>query len=212
MKRRKIYRLAFRLAGFRKRRMRKFAGLMRPSDSTTILDVGGTLRNWKFLDIQPQITLLNIDPAHNRGDYPDHIRFQQGDALGMPLEDKSYDIAFSNSVIEHLHSWENQQRFASEVRRVGSRQWVQTPAREFFIEPHLLTPFNHWLPPSWRRRLLRNLTVWGWIRRPSKEEVDAFLSEVRLLSYSEMEELFPECTIHKEKWLGMTKSYIAYTP
>ena len=39
--------------------------------------------------------------------------------------------------------------------------------------------------------------------------MDAFLNEVRLLKYGEMQELFPDCEIHCEKVFGITKSYIA---
>ena len=53
---------------------------------------------------------------------------------------------YSNSVIEHLHEFDQQKRFADEVRRVGRKLWVQTPARGFFVEPHLITPFIHYLP------------------------------------------------------------------
>ena len=116
---------------------------------------------------------------------------------------------FSNSVIEHVGTWQRQQAFAAEVRRVGRGLWIQTPARGFFIEPHLLTPFIHWLPRRWQRRLLRNFTLRGWIDRPGPAEVDAFLDEVRLLTLAEMRTLFPDCTILREQFCGMTKSYVA---
>jgi len=34
-------------------------------------------------------------------------------------------------------------------------------AREFFIEPHLIAPFVHWLPRHWQRRLIRHFAVRG---------------------------------------------------
>jgi hypothetical protein len=41
----------------------------------------------------------------------------------------------------------------------------------------------------------------------------AWLDEIRLLSASEMRQLFPECEIRNERFLGLwTKSYIATTP
>ena len=87
--------------------------------------------------------------------------------------------------------------------------WIQTPAREFFIEPHLLTPFIHYLPRSVQARLLRYFTVWGLMTRPSPKEVAGFLDEVRLLTYREMQELFPDCQILRERFMGFTKSYVA---
>ena len=113
-------------------------------------------------------------------------------------------------MIEHVSSWENQKRLSDEIRRVASPVWIQTPAHEFFVEPHLLTPFIHWLPRSWRRRMLRNATVWGWVSRPTEEEVEEFHRTVRLITFDEWKSLFPDCDIHIERWLGMPKSYVAY--
>ena len=45
----------------------------------------------------------------------------------------------------------------------------------------------------------------GW----SQAQVDEFLAEVRLISATEMQELFPNCQILRKSWLGLTKSYIA---
>jgi Methyltransferase domain len=67
-----------------------------------------------------------------------NFRILVGDGCKLNIPDESYDIAHSNSVIEHVGSWERQKQFASEIRRVGKSFWVQTPAREFFIEPHYL--------------------------------------------------------------------------
>ncbi len=133
----------------------------------------------------------------------------EGDGCALPFADMSFDIVLSNSAIEHVGTWERQQAFAAEVRRVGRRVWVQTPAREFFIEPHLLAPFIHWLSHTWQRRLMRNFTLRGWIDRPDRAAVDSFLAEVRLLTLSEMQVLFPDCTILRERFLGLTKSYVA---
>ena len=108
-----------------------------------------------------------------------------------------------------MGNYARQQAFASEARRVGRALWIQTPAREFFIEPHLLTPFIHFLPRSLQARLLRHCTVWGLMTKPTPDQVTGFLDEVRLLSYREMRELFPDCEIHREKFLWFTKSYVA---
>lgn len=194
---------------FRRRRMRRFLQVFRPTDKTRILDVGGTPMVWRLIDCPSEITLVNINlPAIANRDQG-RFRFVEADALDLPFENFSFDIAFSNSVIEHVHTWKNQQRFALEMRRVARGIWVQTPAKEFFFEPHYLTPILHWLPLRSRRRIARDFSPWGWITRPSKDEIDARLSEIRLLTETEMARLFPDCRIARETFLKMRKSYIA---
>lgn len=203
-----VYR--FFMKFFRKPRMRVFMRTFCPTAKTTILDVGGTPYNWDLIQCQSRIVLFNLDvPAKIPPASPSNYRYVGGSGTKLPYMDASYDIAYSNSVIEHVRTFEEQMKFASEIRRVGRKIWVQTPARSFFMEPHFVTPFIHFLPRRWQRRLLRNFTVWGWFTRPTPQQVDEFLQEIRLLNFREMQQLFPDCRIYKEKFLFMTKSYIA---
>ena len=197
------------MRGFRRRRMRAFERRFGSREATTILDVGGTRFNWGLIDAKSRITLLNLSVPPDVDELPPNFTCVVGSATRLEFEDGSFDVGFSNSVIEHLASWERQESFAREIRRVGRSLWVQTPARRFFVEPHLITPFVHYLPKRWQRRLLRNFTVWGWLARPSQEAVDRFLAETRLLDHEEMRRLFPDCEIRRERFLGFTKSYVA---
>lgn len=205
-----LYRVFFRF--FRTRRMRAFLETFRVTPATRILDVGGAVYNWSIVEYEAWIALLNVTLPSGRpaaAKLPHNVSFLLGDGRSLCHPDAAFDICYSNSVIEHLSDLEQQQRFAAEVRRVGRGVWVQTPARSFFVEPHLVTPFIHYLPKHLQRRLLRNFTVWGWVTRPSAQQVDAFLSEVRLLTFREMKMLFPDCRIERERFLGFTKAYIA---
>ncbi|MBI5769153.1 MAG: class I SAM-dependent methyltransferase [Verrucomicrobia bacterium] len=199
---------------FRRRRMQRFRAAVSPLPGERILDVGGTAAFWAESGIDAAVTIVNRDRADaglaaaGAGAHD----FVAADGCALPFADGSFDVLCSNSVIEHVGGWERQQAFAREARRVGRRLWVQTPAREFFVEPHLVAPFIHWLPRPWQRRLIRNFTVRGWIERPGAAAVDAFLDEVRLLRLAEMQALFPDCTILRERFLGLTKSYIAVRP
>ena len=188
--------------------MAKFVKLLLPSSTSKILDVGGTPFNWNYLDGEFDVTLLNI---HEVGQLstPQKFKYVKGDGTNLTYGDGEFNICFSNSVIEHLETFERQEKFAKEVRRVGKSVWVQTPAKSFFVEPHLVTPFIHYLPKKVQRRFLRNFTIWGLYQRPSQKDVDQFLAEVRLLTYVEMQTLFPDCIILVERFLGIPKAYIA---
>ena len=126
----------------------------------------------------------------------------------MPFADTSFDVVYCNSVIEHLSTFDDQAKLAREVRRVGRSYWVQTPARRFPVEPHYLTPFVHWLPAKLRRRALP-YTVWARIAHPSAEYMDGKIAEIRLVSRREFARLFPDAVIRRERFFGLTKSWLA---
>jgi len=137
-----------------------------------------------------------------------------GDGCVLPFRDKSFDIVFSNSVIEHVGDRERQSSFASEVRRVGRAYWVQTPNYWYPVEPHLLTPIIHWLPCSIQSTLVRRRgTVWEWLERPTPDRRDYylqhFLNDIRLLRPAQLHLLFPDAQIVRERSLGLTKSIVA---
>ena len=47
------------------------------------------------------------------------------------------------------------------------------------------------------------------ITKPTPQQVEDLLQEIRLLNFQEFQSLFPDSVILKEKLLGMTKSYSA---
>jgi len=202
----RVYELLIR--GFRGRRMNRFAETFRPTAETTVLDVGGTPYNWEQIGAMFPITLLNTEPLE-AGGLGTHYTLVQGSGMQLDFADRSFDIAFSNSVIEHVGPLEAQRAFAEELRRVGRQVWVQTPARSFFFEPHLIAPFIHFFPLSWQRRLVRNFTLWGWATRPSQASVDRMLGGLHLLDGATFRDLFPDCEIRRERFLGFTKAFVA---
>lgn len=200
---------------WRAKRMRLFASLLQPSRAEVILDVGGYPATWLGdSPVKPRIIhCLNVHPVAPASDgLTKHVILTLvGDGCALPYADSSYDILFSNSVIEHVGSWDRQMAFAGEVRRVGRKIWVQTPAYECPLEPHFLAPFVHWLPPGLRSFVARWLTPWGWITRPSREAAMEMIDQTRLLSRRQMEQLFPDCKLYTERMLGfIPKSYVAY--
>jgi hypothetical protein len=176
-----------------------------------VLDLGGNLFFWKLARElgrpQPFVTIVNLYPASEV--LPDKIEWIVADGTELPFADRSFDVVFCNSVIEHLGTWQAQKKFAEEIYRVSSRHFVQCPHKYFPVEPHLITPFVHWVPRRLRIRLLRNFTVWGWMTRPRHEDCRKMIEELQLLGNSEMRRLFPESQIQVERLLGIPKSLIA---
>ncbi|HEY5298470.1 MAG TPA: methyltransferase domain-containing protein [Verrucomicrobiae bacterium] len=207
-----IYDQIFKI--WRKKRFKLFLEYVKPSAADNLLDVGGYPGSWTS---QPQ-SVRQIDTLNVHGvswkatDFPrHHIKILVGDGCSLIMPDKSYDIGFSNSVIEHVGSWDRQQQFAAEIRRVAKALWVQTPAYECPIEPHYLTPFIHYFPRSFQKKILRRFTVWGWLQRPTTAQINEMVKTTRLLRKSEMLELFPDCEIITERLFGvLPKSYIAF--
>jgi len=98
---------------------------------------------------------------------------------------------------------------AEEVRRLAPVYFIQTPAYEFPVEPHFLFPGFHYLPRKGRIFLTEQFNL-GWYRKAaSREEAEARVDEIRLLKKREMQSLFPDGEIEEERFLGLTKSYIA---
>jgi hypothetical protein len=191
---------------FRKRRMRDFESLFHVADSDNVIDIGGTEFNWQFVKAEPHVVLVNIG-----GENWERGRFRRisGDGTRIGFPDRNFDIAYSNSVIEHVGDWQAMQRFAEEVKRLAPRYYVQTPNRYFFVEPHLIAPFIHWLPMGLQRRLVPFLTVWGLLNRPSRQKTSEYLAGINLLTEQQFRTLFPDAKIIRERFLGMTKSFIA---
>lgn len=206
-----IYKRLFKI--WRVKRFDLFCRLLSPSREESLLDVGGTPGYWTALPpAVGRIDSLNIhEISFDNAAHPEHyIRTLTGNGCCLEFADQSYDIAYSNSVIEHVGSWEDQKAFATELRRVGGKIWCQTPAQCSPIEPHYLAPFIHWLPYTLQRKLIRHFTLLGLIEKPSQAEVDEMVSSIRLLTHREMRQLFPDCTIITEYLLPMIpKSYIA---
>jgi hypothetical protein len=195
----------------RSKRFKRFeeliSGLPRP---VRILDVGGTHEFWKQRgwtarrDIHITTLNLSAEPQQHENVLP-----VAGDATDLhQFSDQSFDVAFSNSVIEHLFTFENQRRMASEIQRVGKRCWVQTPNFWFPMEPHFHVPGWQWMPLDLRVSIIRRRRC-GW-RGPCEdpERARELVQEVRLMTAGELRSIFPGAAVVPERFCGMAKSWI----
>jgi SAM-dependent methyltransferase len=173
----------------RSRRYELLIGLMRLTPQSRILDLGcGPLGLRAFA---PELDITGVDRSP-RSEYPGP--FVQADVTRpLPFADGEFDLAFSNSVIEHVA---DREAFAAEAMRVARGWWVQTPAFSFPVEPHALLPFAHWLPSAVRRRYWR-LGVAG------------DYEEIALLRRAELARLFPGGEVIAERIGPLAKSWIS---
>lgn len=198
---------------FRNRRFAHFEQRMLQLPSPlTILDIGGTVSYWEnrnyHLRDHIEITLVNrtaVDSPYA------HIKGLAGDATDLSqFPDKSFDIVFSNSVIEHLVTPANQKRMAEEIIRLGKYYYVQTPNRYFPLEPHFMLPFFQFMPFSLQYFLLTK-TKLSRMKRWKPERAREYIQEIRLMGRKEFHSLFPGSKLFKERAAGMAKSYVVYT-
>nr|WP_319491758.1 methyltransferase domain-containing protein [uncultured Desulfobacter sp.] len=117
-----------------------------------IIDIGGTEKYWnivprRFLDqFGVKITIVNL-PGSSLPDNHGPFTFVHGDGRDLSMFDtNSFDVAHSNSVVEHVGDWNKMIAFSNELRRVAKKYFIQTPNYWFPIEPHCMTPFFHWYP------------------------------------------------------------------
>jgi len=79
------------------------------------------------------------------------------DGCALPFADKSFDIVYSNAVLEHLPGPNFVERFAAEVRRVGKGWFITTPNLWYPVDPHYHLPLVQFLPQSTQRSLVKRL-------------------------------------------------------
>jgi len=161
----------------RKRKFDLFMKTFSPDQETKILDAGAfggrgleKLKNYwpinfleKWYPYKDKLTALGVtDLAGLQRMYPE-IRAVRYQGNVFPFKDKEFDLVFSNAVIEHVGSRQNQQFFLDEIIRVGRKAFITTPNRWFFLEMHTWFPFLHWLPQPWFGKLvgLFGRSYWG---------------------------------------------------
>ena len=158
-----VDRILWKLAAYFRRK--RFSGFHRLfSGVHTIIDFGGTPSIWLNIGLD-QVVLLNIDEQQ----VPSGFVALKGDGRNTGLPSYSFDLAFSNSTIEHVGTWADQLAFARELCRVGKRVYCETPARSFFFEPHYFTAFVHWFPGMLKQYwFVRYFTYYGLKWKPRR--------------------------------------------
>jgi len=209
---------------FLKKRLNKFFNAFPNMDGKSILDLGG-YDGWYMDFIKRACPNLKITIADHDKNGLDIARKKGYDivlldgAKKLPFENNQFDIVFCNSVIEHVttpkdeiwnltsgiefkkRSFIIQKHFANEIMRISKSYFVQTPNKKFFLEHHTWLPFIQFIPRKTLVKVLR-FTNKFWIKKTAPDW--------NLLTGVEIQEMFSDAKILKEKFIFMNKSLIAY--
>jgi hypothetical protein len=150
----------------REKKHRLFMELMKPTVSTLILNVGATGTMTGLPDqlegsypYPNSITGggINLSEVQDyRRSFP-RSRAVVFDGCALPFRDKSFDVVYSNAVLEHLPGADLVRRFAAEVQRVGKGWFVTTPNFWYPFDPHYHLPFIQLLPQDHQRQFVLKL-------------------------------------------------------
>jgi SAM-dependent methyltransferase len=133
-----------------------FLAACSPQPTDTILDVGvsdvlteGANVLERLYPWRKRITACGLgEAAEFQAAFPE-VRYQQvAPGAPLPFPDKSFDVATSNAVLEHVGDAGHQRRFVAEVARVARRAFISVPHRYFPVEHHTGIPVAHWTDVS----------------------------------------------------------------
>ncbi len=202
--------LAYKVSKYnRKRKWKIFLKEIRPEPGMRVLDVGYSDSEYSETDnfieknypYPEMLTALGLDkPLRFREMYP-QVDCVQYDGIRFPFHDQSFDVCWSNAVIEHVAQGE-QLNFIREIDRVAKRAFITTPNRYFPIEVHTRTPLLHMMPKPVFEGYLR-LIGKGW----------ATGSYMHLLSLREIKSLLKKANISefeivKNKIFGFSLDFV----
>jgi hypothetical protein len=147
-----------------------FLRICRPGPDDTILDVGvsdvandaANMLEQRY-PYRQKLTAVGLGhPEKFREACPDIEYRQVVPNQKLPFDDKSFDIAVSNAVLEHVGSHENQLFFVRELCRVANRVFLTVPHKYFPVEHHTAIPLLHfWKGTFGPACRLLNRAVWS---------------------------------------------------
>ena len=182
-------------------------------EDMTVLDIGGTAETWRRAPVKPRsVIVLNLtEPGTSDDPFVIPVTGDACDArhvLATAGIDQTFDVVFSNSLLEHVGGHAKRLEVSAEVAALAPYHWVQTPNRHFPVEPHWLFPGMQFLPVRARTTVAEK---WPLSHTPpsSFEVARETVLWTELISVSELRVYFPDSEIFKERMGGLTKSITA---
>jgi len=180
-----------------------------------IIDLGGTEKYWSIAgDYLEQrrgrifITLVNTEPQVVV--QPSQFQAVRDSASNLDLfKGRRFDLAHSNSVIEHVSSRANMRDFGDNMRRLAPRYYCQTPNYWFPYEPHFRTIGFQYLPKAVRVAMLQRYALGFFERIDSAAEARDVVRDHDLIGRRQLAAFLPDAEITYETFLGFRKSVIA---
>ena len=203
--------LAYRISEWnRKRKWQRFVKIFPQQPESRILDVGFNAIEYSgtdnFLEKKypyPQnITALGIDdPTEFKKKYP-QVKAIQYEGKIFPFKDNSFDLCWSNAVIEHVGNFQRQIEFLKEIKRTCKHGYITTPNKFFPIEVHTRVPLLHFLPKSlfdsFLRLIGKDWATGSYMSLLSKKELNLALQKAGIQEY----------TIYQNKLFGFTLDFV----
>lgn len=129
-----------------------FMMICQPRKEDLVVDVGvsdyvteGSNMFETLYPYKEKIVAVGLGPGHNfKKAFPDIYYLRIGPNETLPFKDKSFDIAVSNAVLEHVGPKDRQRSFISELCRISKKAFITVPNRFFFVEHHTGLPFFAW--------------------------------------------------------------------
>jgi len=158
----------------RKARLRHLRSLINEGSDMRVLDVGcGTdgrsLENW--LPESFEITGVDLYPESEVHIQHPNFRYYRRSAEDLSLfDDKSFDVAYSIGMMEHICEADVLHRMAAEINRVATQFVIVVPWRYAWFEPHFKFPFFQLLPRGVQNSLTKTFNLHGLGQRVRRDK------------------------------------------
>jgi hypothetical protein len=196
------------LAKRRKARARFMLSKVNTRDRMRVIDIGCGIDGRSFEEHIPedwQITGIDVLPEENIKHTHPNFTYVRQDAQDLSrFEDRSFDLAVSVGMLEHVTDRRAFRKLVAETRRVAKQYVFIVPYKYCWIEPHYGVPFFPLFPRSLQNAMIKTLNLSGH-SKAVRDDPNFLDRQVMWLSNEEYRREFEDCTI----FLTPTKETIA---